>query len=398
AEDLLIQAFPQVLACPETLPSGDVPIPWEHPIVRQTIEDCLHEAMDFDGFLEMLQRLRSGEIRRVAVDTAEPSAFARGILNAAPYAFLDDAPLEERRTQAVISRRYLDPESADTLGALDPDAVARVREEAWPDPRDAEEVHEALGWMGYVSDTEAQASGWSEWLDDLRSAGRVTLPSEIWRAVEFVDDAKAALRGRLEALGPIFRSGDREIVPLGDEAWTDIPQLPRSAEPLLLALENEGVVLRCRLAGRDAWCERRLLARVRRDTLDRLRKEIEPVSAAEFWRFLAAWQHVDESRHLEGPSGVLDVVRQLAGFEIPASRWESSVLPMRVRGYRPEWLDELTLTGEVAWGRLWSAGDSPIRTTPVCLFPREQMESWLAWTTPPDTASLSTYAQAVLTA
>jgi ATP-dependent Lhr-like helicase len=398
AEDLLVQAFPQVLACPETLPAGDVPIPWEHPIVRQTIEDCLHEAMDFDGFLDMLQRLRSGEIRRLAVDTAEPSAFARGILNASLYTFLDDAPLEERRTQAVISRRYLDPESADTLGALDPDAVARVREDAWPDPRDAEEVHEALSWMGYVTDAEAHASGWSEWLEELRSAGRVTLRSEMWRAVEVADDAKAALRGRLEALGPIFLEGDREIVPLGDEGWSDIPQLPRSAEPLLLALENEGVVLRCRLAGRDAWCERRLLARIRRNTLDRLRKEIEPVTAAEFWRFLASWQHVDESRHVEGPAGVLDVVRQLAGFEIPASRWESSVLPMRVRGYRPEWLDELTLTGEVAWGRLWSAGDSPIRTTPVCLFPREQMESWLAWTAPPDITSLTTYAQTVLTA
>ena len=398
AEDLLIQAFPQVLACPETLPSGDLPIPWEHPIVRQTIEDCLHEAMDFDGFLAMLERLRSGAIRRVAVDTAEPSAFARGILNATPYAFLDDAPLEERRTQAVISRRYLDPDTADTLGALDRDAVARVREDAWPDPRDAEEVHEALGWMGYVSDAEARASGWLDWLDTLRDAERVSVRGDLWRAAENDGDPKNALRGRLEALGPVVVEGDREIVPLGEGRWGEIPALPRSAEPLLLALENEGVVLRCRLGGRDAWCERRLLARIRRDTLDRLRKEIEPAAAAEFWRFLASWQHVDESKRLEGPGGVLEVVRQLAGFEVPASRWESGVLPARVRGYRQEWLDELTLTGEVAWGRLWSTGDSPIRTTPVCLFPREQMDSWLALAGPEETASLGTYGQAVLAA
>src|SRR5262249_45405892 len=188
---------------------------------------------------------------------------------------------------------------------------------------------------------------------------------------------------------------DREIVPLGEEGWSEIPVLPRSAEPLFLALENEGVVLRCRLAGREAWCERRLLARIRRATLDRLRKEIEPVPAAEFWRFLASWQHVDESLRLDGPSGVLEVVRQLAGFEIPASRWESSVLPTRVRGYRPEWLDELTLTGEVAWGRLWSTGDSPIRTTPVCLFPREQMDAWLAVSLSSEAGSLTFYAPAL---
>src|SRR5262249_28247767 len=241
AEDLLIQAFPQVLACPETLPSGDVPVPWEHPIVRQTIEDCLHEAMDFDGFLAMLGGLRSGALGRVAVDTSEPSAFARGILNAAPYAFLDDARLEERRTQAVISRRYLDPAAADTLGALDPEAVARVREEAWPDPRNAAEGPEALSWMGYVIDAEAEASGWAEWLDDWRAAGRVTQWAERWRATESDGDAKNALRGRLEALGPVIVEDDGELVPLGEGRWREIPTLPRSAEPMLLALENEGV-------------------------------------------------------------------------------------------------------------------------------------------------------------
>jgi ATP-dependent Lhr-like helicase len=168
AEDLLVRAFPQVLACPETLPPGEMPVPWEHPLVRQTIEDCLHEAMDVEGMLEVLRALRDGRIRRVAVDTPEPSAFARGILNAMPYAFLDDAPLEERRARAVMSRRALDPATADTLGALDPQAVARVRAEAWPDPEGTEELHEALLWMGYATEAEAAASGWLPWLEELR--------------------------------------------------------------------------------------------------------------------------------------------------------------------------------------------------------------------------------------
>ena len=374
AEDALIQAFPQVLACPETLPPGELPVPWEHPIVRQTIEDCLTEAMDADGFLELLRGLRSGAIERVAVDTPEPSAFARGILNAAPYAFLDDAPLEERRTQAVSSRRFLDPETADTLGALDPDAVARVREQAWPDPENAEEVHEALLWMGYVTEREAEISGWMPWIEELASQRRVLrdVPAgeeARWRAVEAPTDPKTMLRGRLEALGPVFVGAGEGF-------------LPPSAEEYLLALEVEGRVLRCRLDGRQAWCDRRLLARIHRETLERLRREIEPVTAAGFWRFLACWQHAAEGYRVEGPRGVVEVARQLAGFEIPAAAWESSVLPARVEGYRQEWLDQATLSGELAWGRLWGGGRSPIRSTPVALLPREELDLWLSLAAP----------------
>jgi hypothetical protein len=207
AEDLLVRAFPQVLACPETLPPGELPVPWDHPMVRQTLEDCLTEAMDLDGFLDVLRGLRSGEIEKVAVDTTEPSAFARGILSANPYTFLDDAPLEERRSQAVMTRRALDPKTADTLGALDPDAIARVREEAWPDAQDMEEVHEALLWMGYVTTHEAADSGWTERLEALRAAGRAALePSDDggrWFATEASREPASVLRGRLEALGPI---------------------------------------------------------------------------------------------------------------------------------------------------------------------------------------------------
>jgi ATP-dependent Lhr-like helicase len=367
ADDLLAGAFPQALACPETLPGGPIEVPMDHPIVRQTVEDCLTEAMDVDGFLEVLGGLRDGRIERRAVDTVEPSAFARGILAAQPYTFLDDAPLEERRTQAVMARRVLDIRTADELGALDPAAIARVREEAWPAPADAEEVHEALLWMGYVTDEEGRP--WLEWLVSLAAARRVVREDGRWRAAEASRDPKAMLRGRLEALGPVFAD---DVAVAGSEAE-------------LLALEAEGTVLRCRIQGRPAWCDRRLLARIHRYTLDRLRKEIEPVTAAQFLRFLGCWQHVDPDHRLEGPRGVADAVAQLAGFEAPAAAWEAAILPARVRGYKREWLDQVTLSGETTWGRLWGAGSGPVRRTPMSLFPREDLEAWtaLAALTPP---------------
>jgi ATP-dependent helicase Lhr and Lhr-like helicase len=363
ADDLLASSFPAVMACPETLPAGNVEVPLDHPIVRQTLEDCLTEAMDVEGFLDVLRGLRDGSIRRRAVDTPEPSVFAHGILAAQPYAFLDDAPLEERRTQAVLTRRTASVTAGDDLGALDPDAIRRVRDEAWPAPTNAEEAHEALLWMGFVSTDEAR--GWEAWLLELLGKGRVVLEGDRWFATEASRDPKTVLRGRLEALGPI-----------------------ESDDPLLLQLEAEGTVLRGRFEGRPGWCNRRLLARIHRYTLERLRKEIEPVTAVEFLRFLAAHQHVDEEYRLEGPRGVAEVIRQLAGFELPAAAWEASVLPARVRSYKREWLDQLTLSGEVAWGRLWGSGVSAIRTTPLCLLPREDLGAWTALARPFEASNL----------
>ncbi len=366
ADDQLVHAFPQVLACGETLPPGDIPVPWEHPIVRQTIEDCLEEAMDAEGMLELLRNLRRGKIHRIAIDTPEPSPFALGVLNAMPYAFLDDAPLEERRTQAVLQRRALDASSADTLGALDPNAVARVRDEAWPQPESAEEVHEALLWMGFVTEDEIRQSGWGQWIDELRGASRVVREEERCFAVEASREPKALLRGRLEALGPMVSGAEGRLA------------LSPEDGPALLALEQEGVILRCRVEGKQAWCDRRLLARIHTYTLERLRREIEPVSAAAYWRFLACWQHADEAHRLDGPRGVSELVQQLAGFEIPAAAWETSIFPSRVRGYRPDWLDHLTLTGEVAWGRIWGSGEAAIRTTPITLLPRRDLSDWMS--------------------
>jgi len=363
ADDLLAASFPAAVACGETLPAGDIEVPMEHPLVRQTVGDCLSEAMDSDGFLAVLRGLRDGSIERLALDSPEPSPFAHGILAAQPYSFLDDAPLEERRTQAVLTRRTLDVKSADELGALDPDAIRRVREEAWPSASSAEEVHEALLWMGYL--TRAEAAPWADWIEALAQAGRVLLEGERYFAYEASRNPKEILRGRLEALGPIV-----------------------SDDPLLLELEGEGFVLRGRFEGRPGWCSRRLLARIHRYTLEGLRKEIEPVTPSEFLRFLASWQHVHAEHKLDGPHGVLTVIRQLAAFEVPALAWEASVLPARVRGYKREWLDQLTLSGEVVWGRLWGSAAAPIRSTPVCLVPRDDLDAWLGLASVPPLAEL----------
>jgi len=370
ADDLLADAFPEAIACGENLPAGDLPIPLGHPLVRQTIEDCLREAMDVEGLVEVLRGIEEGRIRRVAVETREPSAFARGVLAVRPYGFLDDAPLEERRTQAVRMRRVLDPREADALGDLDPDAVRRVREEAWPDPRDAEEVHEALLWMGYVTGEEGR--DWEPWLEALAAQRRVALEGDRWFAAEASREPKEVWRGRLEALGPVFDD-----------------------DPILAALEGEGFVMRVRIGGREGWCERRLLSRILRYTLDRLRREIEPATPAEFERFLACWQHVDEEFRLEGPAGLAAVVRQLAGFEAPAAAWERTLLPARVRDYKPEWLDDLTLRGEASWGRLWGSGRAAPRATPIAILPRDELPAWLGLAARPPEVSLGWRGEAV---
>ena len=384
AGDLLAQAFPAAVACGETLPPGDIEVPESHPMVAQTIADCLHEALDLDGLVTALGGLRSGAIERVAIDTTTPSPFARGVLAVRPYGFLDDAPLEERRTQAVYARRNNDARETDVLGALDPAAVARVRDEAWPDPRDAEELHEALSWMGFV--TDAEASVWEPWIAELARAGRITHEDARWFAVEATREPLAVVRGRLEALGPVHADDVR----LGSDA--------RANELVLRELEASGAVLRLALDGREAWCERRLLARIRRYTLDTLRREIEPVSTADLVRFLAVWQHVREDAQLDGPAGVFEIVKQLAGFEAPAVAWEREIFARRVRGYRMEWLDELCLSGRVAWGRLWSGGRSAPRSTPISFFPRDELAFWHGLAPRADATELTWPARATLDA
>jgi ATP-dependent Lhr-like helicase len=358
----------------------------------------------------VLRRIHASEIRLIARDLPEPSPLAHEILNARPYQFLDDAPLEERRAQAVYTRRAFEPSSADDLGALDPAAVERVRDEVRPEVQNADELHDALLTSGFL--TEAEVSEWAEHLDELVRSGRAArvdaTPERpaLWVAaerrseIELLGDAAARapavrelVRGRLGIVGPT--TAPALAATLGVPS-TEI-------EAALVALESEGVALRGRFTPRDGdapaeleWCERRLLARIHRYTLNRLRAEIEPVSPADFMRFLFTWQRVDPEHRVAGLEGLAAVIGQLDGFEVPAAAWESDVLSARVEEYDPGLLDTLSLTGRVGWaaGRRGAATAPPIRSTPIALFAREHGGNRSSGG-PPEGLALSTYAARV---
>jgi ATP-dependent helicase Lhr and Lhr-like helicase len=428
ADDLLASVFPDQAACAENL-SGPIRIP-DHVLVRETIDNCLHEAMDLNGLIEVLRAVESGAIRTVAVDTAEPSPFCHEILNANPYAYLDDAPLEERRARAVTLRRTTRSDANDGSGILDPAAIAEVTESVWPVVRDADELHDALGTLTVLP----PVAEWQTWFDELVAQRRATMLSvgaaTFWTCAERLDLARTAypdavaapeiasvpsttpvpenredafteiLRGWLESSGPLTVAEMTERFALDAEA----------VEFALLKLETEGQLLRGRFRpGIDGeqWCNRRVLARIHRLTLGTLRREIEPVTTAEFVRFLFRWQHVAPPARLHGIDGTLHVVKQLEGYEIPAAAWESSILPARVAGYKREYLDRLCYSGDVMWGRLsphpaLAADDDkpnrkvrPTKLAPIALFAREDADA-LVLRNAGDTAGLSHAAREVL--
>jgi ATP-dependent Lhr-like helicase len=399
ADDLLAACFPDAAACGENL-TGPLRIP-DHVLVRETIDNCLHEAMDLDGLLAILRRVESGEIRTVAVDTAEPSVFCHEILSANPYAFLDDAPLEERRTRAVALRRTTRT-GAGEAGILDPAAIAEVAESSWPLVRDADELHDALLTLVVVPPVDV----WRGWFAELVAEQRATTLAAgdgLWAAAERLDlarlvypaagiappicaiatsaappdDRDAALaeilRGWLESSGPVTVAG----------LATRLALAAADVERALIRLETEGQVLRGRFRSSDEeWCNRRVLSRIHRLTLGTLRREIEPVSTADYVRFLFRWQHAAPTARLHGIDGTLHVIRQLEGYEAPAAAWESSILPSRVADYKREYLDHLCYAGDVMWGRLsahplLTSGSErarrirPTKLAPVALFARE---------------------------
>ena len=369
ADDLLASVFPDQVACGENL-EGEIRIP-DHPLVNETIDNCLHEAMDLEGLIAILERMEEGTLRTVAIDTPEPSPFSHEILNANPYAYLDDAPLEERRTRAVQLRRSLPPADAAGIGALDPDAIAEVSAQSWPVVRDADELHDALLTLVVLPPLEE----WAGFYQELERAGRAsTQAGRYWVATERldrIDDTPAILRGWADSIGPFTAAGiaDRLNLQVSD------------VESALAQLEGEGQILRGNFTGAgQEFCDRRILAHIHRQTLGRLRREIEPVSSADFMRFLCRWQHLSAGARLHGVDGLFQVLRQLQGYEISAAAWESTVLPRRVHKYDPEWLDRLCLAGEVMWGRLSphpaleSLGTRKVRPTrvaPLGIFLRE---------------------------
>jgi len=427
AEDLLAAVFPDQVACAENLP-GELEIP-DHPLVHQAIRDCLEDAMDADGLERLLRALESGSVRVIARDLTEPSPLALEVLSARPYAYLDDAPLEERRTQAVMSRRWLDPQSAADIGQLDADAIRRVREEAWPDATDADELHDALTWLTCLTEAEAAAGpGWPELLTALAAQRRVTLLDartvRLWVSAERLPlfqalypdarcepvvvtpaaqrrewDAESALievvRGRLEGSGPTTAAALAASLGLA----------AARVDAALAALQAEGFAMRGAFTppanNPSEWCERRLLARIHRYTVKRLRAEIEPIEARDFLRFLFEWQRVTPTGRMEGPDAVGAILAQLEGFEAPASAWETEILPGRVSEYEPAWLDEQCLAGRFLWTRLSSRrsdperGAAPVRATPIVLLARRNLRLWSTLSAAADAVNLSASAQRV---
>src|SRR5437016_1552561 len=469
SDDLLASVFPDVAACQENI-VGDIQIP-NHPLVNEVMKDVLTEAMDIDGLKRVLRDMNEGRIRCIAVDTPVPSQFSHEILNANPYAYLDDAPLEERRARAVEMRRILPESVLEEVGKLDPEAIAQVRQEAWPDVRDADELHDVLhtlialpraplalhseqasadefidaqpelsstlalvevnrrasldrtaeGGRPYInladgrSHLYANLADWRAHFEQLfgqNRAGCARVDGRIyWVAAERVRSLTALFPGasfepelpEIESSAP---SRDDAVLAMVSGWMThpgpttatelgDLLGLPSSdVEKALLRLEASGAVLRGKFTdshtGETEWCERRLLARIHRLTVATLRKQIEPISAAQFMRWLLRWQHVAPGTQVHGERATLEVLRQLQGFEIPANAWERQVLVQRIVNYDPQWLDQLCLTGAVGWGRLSphpaTLDDSaagrrrviPTSVAPITFFVREEAD----WMTP----------------
>jgi ATP-dependent helicase Lhr and Lhr-like helicase len=415
------------VACAENLP-GEIEIP-DHPLVRQAMRDCLEDAMDAGGLERLLRALESGSIRVIARDLTEPSPLALEVLSARPYAYLDDAPLEERRTQAVMSRRWLDPQSAADIGQLDREAIERVRGEAWPDAGNADELHDALLWLTFLTEAEAAAgAGWPGMLGELASQRRVTRLEagdvRLWVAAERLPlfealyapvrcdppvatpatqrrewSAESALieivRGRLEGSGPTTAAAIAAVLGLP----------PARIDAALAALPAEGFAMRGAFTAAgdvaNEWCERRLLARIHRYTVKRLRAEIEPIEARDFLRFLFEWQRVTPTGRMEGPDAVGAILAQLEGYEAAASAWETEILPSRISEYEPAWLDEQCLAGRFMWTRLSprrsdpERGAAPVRATPIVLLARRNLRLWSTLNSGAEPAHLSASAQRV---
>ena len=417
SEDLLAVVFPEQVACQDNAPPGDIDLP-DHPLVFEAMRDCLTEAMDVEGLARVLEGMERGDIQVFARETTQPSVFSHQILNAMPYAFLDDAPLEERRSRAVALRRALPDDSRD-LGSLDRAAIERAAQDAWPTVRDSDELHDAMLTLGLLSEDDVgsglfavERQSLESWFEELVRDGRAVRSRYrdgrvAWAATERVAVVAAAfpdvgfepeppaladdgepptqdaaeltlVRGRVECSGPFTAAG--MAASLG---------MRRGAVDIALAhLEATGVVLQGRFTpglDEEEFCDRRILARIHRDTVARLRREIEPVPAATFMRFLFRWQHVSEPAQLRGEGGALDVIDQLQGFEAAAVAWESHILPCRVKGYSPSLLDGLCLSGDVVWGRFARrhSGQEPLpkrpalsRNGPISLGLRSDL-SWL---------------------
>ena len=442
SDDLLASVFPDVAACQENI-VGDIQIP-DHPLVKEVMKDVLTEAMDIEGLKELLRGLEAGGIRYIAVDTPVPSQFSHEILNANPYAYLDDAPLEERRARAVEMRRVLPESVLEQVGMLDRAAIDQVRAEAWPDVRDADELHDMLhtliafpsrvGGTGVLALlAERSSAAWQPFLECLEVQNRVlrarAKDRTYWIAAERGQSFRQIFpEANFETAIPEFGHQSKDdalfalvtgwmghIGPISSPELASLLGIDASEiEKAMLRLESTGAILRGNFTGalsptalepcatgrakapapipsaEHEWCDRRLLARIHRLTVATLRKQVEPVTPAQFMRWLLRWQHATPESQTRGERATLEVLRQLQGFEIPANAWERQVLARRIADYDPGWLDQLCLTGAVGWGRLsphpalleTSGGIAsrrrviPSSVAPITIFVREEAD-WM---------------------
>lgn len=441
ADDLLTSVFPLLTGCQENV-VGELKMP-EHILLRQTMDDCLREALDIDGLVDVLRQVEAGQIEFVARDTREPSPFSYELLNSNPYAFLDGGELPERRARAVSTRRSLTVDSVKDLGRLDPLAIDQVSSEAVPVVRNADELHDVLLTRIVVPDDEMD--DWRGWLEELVAQHRATSlkatgDRTVWAAAERVPAALAmfpnskpdpeiavpdgvrldwndidarvsAMRGLLETSGPLTH----------EEAARRTGTKPNQAFAALEALEGEGVVLRGKFresagdsrqtssdtaqsdsAQQIEWCHRRLLSRIHRLTMQGLRQQIQPVSPEVFLQFLTHHHGLTERTRRAGVNGLFEAISLLQGIDLAAVCWERDILPARVNGYRATWLDELCLSGEIAWGRLFPPkreADSPAlltRVVPVSLFLRGDVDWLTSATTVEDEESISDVAREII--
>lgn len=416
SDDLLAAVFPEAAACQDNLAGRDIELP-DHPLINEAIKDALHEALDVEGLIVLIQDILQGKIKTLAIDTPVPSVFSHEILNANPYAFLDDAPLEERRARAVEMRRILPESVLQEAGKLDPLAIAEVQQQAWPDIRNADELHDALQTLiVFPADFNLRetANAWEDFLPELLAARRLGVMElagrKFWFAAEksaivtviypaaLIQQHPAVVEQKIPelegALTQLIRGWMLHMGPTTAQELTTLLSVNLAAvEQALLQLETTGLILRGNFRGTESqiteWCERRLLARIHRLTLGRLRQAVEPVTAAQFMQWLLIWQHLAPTTQLRGEPGLLEVIKQLQGFEIPANAWEKQILAKRVADYHSGMLDRLCLTGTIGWGRLslhpairaendqTTRRITPSSVAPITFFVREEAD-WMA--------------------
>lgn len=422
ADDLLAAVFPDAAACQDNLAGEDIKLP-DHPLTNETMKDALTEALDVDGLLSLITNILNHSIICKAVDTPLPSVFSHEILNANPYAFLDDAPLEERRARAVNMRRTLPQSVLEEVGKLDPFAIEEVKRQAWPDLRSADELHDL---MQTVIALPIQHE-WTLLYETLAQENRATVANQLyWVAAEKVADFNliypqalwdkalpiflASVTDRAEAINNMVRGWMLHLGPTSAKTLSNMLALSLDEiNQALLNLENSGFILRGYFGTfseeQTQWCERRLLARIHRLTVETLRKQIQPVSPEQFMHWLLNWQHLAPGHQLSGEQGLIQIIEQLQGYECPANVWEKQIFQKRLSDYDPYLLDRICLMGLVGWGRLSSHPATleveddkkiiPRSNTPITFFMRENLK-WLLQNREDIEPSLSHVAQEIL--